>query len=402
MIKEELLHFVWRTHRIPKIGMRTTEGENVEILSPGVLNHNDGPDFTNAKIRIGELLWVGPIEIHVKSSDWYAHNHQSDSRYDAVVLHVVLEENQPVEVLNRRLPCLEIKRFVTQALQHTYSDLQKCKENLACAPYDLPQMNESFLWMRDRLIIERLQRRLSITSSPTKASQILFYTLLFGALGAKSNRESFEELASRIQWAQIDRWLQRPERIYTYIMYTSGLFEKELSTMPELKLIEAYVEQPMPKSCWQNKQIRPAARPKIRILEICSILAKQAFVPLIEADDVFEYNEAWNNLLDEIRSGSFDQIKYGDFVLSNIALNAIVPYAYFRGVQSGNSAWFDFALQHLEDWPPEQNKIIKLYRNKGLKISSGGDSQALLELYQSYCIPKKCVSCAIGMTLLRA
>jgi hypothetical protein len=123
---------------------------------------------------------------------------------------------------------------------------------------------------------------------------------------------------------------------------------------------------------------------------------------MLEADDPFLYNDAWNTTIQSLRSGEIDQVSFSEFVLRNIALNAVVPFAFYRGVQSGDAAWFDFALQHVEEWPPEQNKIIKLYQNKSLKIKSGGDSQALLELYNQYCIPKKCVSCAIGTTLLRA
>ena len=151
---------------MPKIGLQTTTGDYIEIISPGILNHGDGPDFSNAKIRIGDVLWVGPVEIHIKSSDWYAHKHQMDSRYDPVVLHVVLEENQPVHVLNRRLPCLEIKKFVQPELVSKYLDLQACKENLACAPYEIENIAESFLWMRDRLLTERLQRRLNEFRQP--------------------------------------------------------------------------------------------------------------------------------------------------------------------------------------------------------------------------------------------
>jgi hypothetical protein len=402
MIKEELLHFLWRTHKFPKIGMQTTAGEYVEILSPGILNHGDGPDFSNAKIRIGDVLWVGPVELHLKSSDWYAHQHHHDKRYDPVILHVVLEENQPIQVLNRRLPCIEIKKFVKPDLIARYKDLQVCKENLACAPYPIENIAESFLWMRDRLLTERLQRRLTEVNKLVVGRQALFYKLLLGALGAKANRVSFMDFANRIHWSQVNRWQNRPERIYSYFMYLSGLFEKEVNLMPEKSLLAAYVANPMNKLLWQTRSIRPASQPKRRILEFCALVVHDTFTTMLEADDPFFYNDAWNTTIQSLRSGVIDQVTFSEFVLRNIALNAVVPFAFYRGVQSGDPAWFDFALQHVEEWPPEQNKIIKLYQNKSLKIKSGGDSQALLELYNQYCIPKKCVSCAIGTTLLRA
>ena len=402
MIKEELLHFLWRKHRIPKIGLRTTSGDTVEILSAGVLNHSDGPDFLNAKVRIGEVLWVGPVELHLKSSDWYAHKHQHDSRYESVILHVVLEENQPIEVLNRRLPCLEIRQFLTKEIVSKYQNLQTCKENLACAPYDIPDLDNSFLWMRDRLITERLQHRIQSIQTSNFGQQIMFYTLLFGALGAKSNRQPFMEFAQRINWSQLSRWSQRPERIYAYLMYLSGLFEKEVRTLPEYNLIKAYESKPMSLNLWQTRQIRPSGQPKKRVLEICALLVNDVFTTVIESEDAFDYAENWSHIAFEIKAQTYNHIHLSEFVLRNIALNAIAPFAYYRGLQSGDTAWFDFALNHVEEWPAERNKIVKLYESKGLKIKTGGDSQALLELYQNYCVSKKCVSCAIGFTLLRA
>lgn len=402
MFKEELLHFIWRTHRIPKIGLSTTEGENIEIIHPGVLNHNDGPDFANAKIRIGDVLWVGPVEIHIRSKEWYYHKHDLDTRYDSVVLHVVYEENISVKVANRRLPCLEIKKFVSAELIAKYLNLQNCKESLACNPYEIRDIVNSFFWMRDRLLVERFKRRLDAISNKSKGTTVVFYMLLFGAFGGKANRSALMELATRIQWAQIERWRNRPERIRTYLMYISGLFEQEIELTREKKIIEAYAEQPMKGDYWQNKQIRPTARPKNKLLEICAMITENIFEYLIRAEDPFLFSDIWNSLVQEIKSGQIKPIKFSEFTMRNIALNAIAPFAFFRGIQSGDSAWFDVAMFQLEDWPHEQNKITKLYRDKGLKIKTGGDSQALLELYHNYCTQKKCVSCAFGMNLLRA
>jgi len=94
--------------------------------------------------------------------------------------------------------------------------------------------------------------------------------------------------------------------------------------------------------------------------------------------------------------------RWSDFTMNNIAINSIAPFAFYRGVQTGAADWFDYALHVLDEWPAEQNNIVQLYKNKSLQIKTSGDSQALLELNKNYCQPKKCVSCAIGTTLLRA
>ena len=89
MIKEDLLHFMWKSHLIPKLGLKTTNGQRIDVLHSGVLNRENGPDFLLSRIRIDGFLWAGSIEMHVKASDWYSHGHQYDKRYDNVVLHVI-------------------------------------------------------------------------------------------------------------------------------------------------------------------------------------------------------------------------------------------------------------------------------------------------------------------------
>lgn len=402
MIQEELLHFLWRSHRIPKFGLQTTQGEIVEIISPGAINHLDGPDFSNAKIRIGGVLWVGPVELHLKSSDWYAHKHQVDERYDPVILHVVLEENEPVYNAGRRLPCLEIKKYLTDELVHRYRSLKSCKSTLACAPYEIPTIQDSFFWMRERLLVDRFYAKLNLGCLKDKSSVYIFYQLLFGALGAKSNKNQFMELASLINWSQIERWKNRPERIYLYIKLLSGMFDNEVRGSSEYPIVAAYVKASMSPHFWNNRQIRPHGRPKQRVMEICALVAHDVFSKLLDSENALTYSECWYSIVEELRCGSFSNLRLSDFALRTIALNAVTPFAFYRGVQRGDSAWFDFALQHLDDWPAEQNNIVNLYIDKGLKINSGGDSQALLELNNRYCVSKKCVSCAIGMSLMRA
>jgi hypothetical protein len=403
MIKEELLHYLWRTHRIPKIGLQTTDGHFVEILNGGILNHGDGPDFSNARIRIDNMIWSGPVEMHLKSSDWYAHNHQRDSRYNNVVLHVVLEENEPVYVHGRRLPCVEIQKFVDAKLIHHYQLLQNSHEALACGPYEIQNISESFMWMRDKLISERLENSLKRLDRSGASVQQIFFTLFFGALGAKANKEPFMELAKRTNWAQIARWKHKPERLFCYLMLLSGLFETHEIHSTELSLIKQYVsDKQMRREDWQTRGIRPPSQPKKRLLELCLVLQHELCTPLFESQNAFEFNEAWMILLHTMKNKSQTGVQWSDFTLNNLAINAIAPFAFYKGVQTGSADWFDYALVILDEWPAEQNNIVQLYKNKALNIKTSGDSQALLELYKNYCTPKKCVSCAIGTTLLRA
>ena len=93
---EQLLHYVWKHKLFPLAPLTTTDGRPLEVIHPGLHNHDAGPDFFNAKVKISGELWVGNVEIHCKASDWFRHHHDSDPAYDNVVLHVVGEADAEV------------------------------------------------------------------------------------------------------------------------------------------------------------------------------------------------------------------------------------------------------------------------------------------------------------------
>jgi hypothetical protein len=66
------------------------------VSKSGQVNSGAGPDFFQAHIHIDNTLWVGNVEIHLRSSDWFAHKHEQDTNYDNVILHVVWEDDLPV------------------------------------------------------------------------------------------------------------------------------------------------------------------------------------------------------------------------------------------------------------------------------------------------------------------
>ncbi len=90
-MEEKILYFIWKYKLYNKNKLQTSQGLRLEIHNPGIQNFDSGPDFTNAKIKIGDTLWAGNVEIHVKASDWYAHKHQNDKAYNNVILHVVFD-----------------------------------------------------------------------------------------------------------------------------------------------------------------------------------------------------------------------------------------------------------------------------------------------------------------------
>ena len=105
-MKEDFLHYLWKHQLFSKSKLFTTDHKSICIHSPGLHNSQSGPDFFNAKIQIDDLVWVGNAEIHINSSDWYAHNHEVDKNYDTVILHIVW--NDDVEIFDRNNNKLKI------------------------------------------------------------------------------------------------------------------------------------------------------------------------------------------------------------------------------------------------------------------------------------------------------
>ena len=123
-MRESFLHFLWRWRRFDHQNLCTAQGQTLEILYPGEWNTDAGPDFFNARIRLGDTTWAGNVEIHLRSSEWLIHGHHNDRAYDNVVLHVVLEDDQPVaHASGERIPCLELKGRIPARILETYQRL---------------------------------------------------------------------------------------------------------------------------------------------------------------------------------------------------------------------------------------------------------------------------------------
>ena len=107
-MKEELLHFIWQSKMLMRQPLKTINGEILYIVQTGTLNSDAGPDFFNAKVKIENTLWAGNIEIHLKSSDWKSHHHQTDKKYNNVILHVVYHHDMEIFYDNGKpIPCLD-------------------------------------------------------------------------------------------------------------------------------------------------------------------------------------------------------------------------------------------------------------------------------------------------------
>ena len=129
-MNENFLHYIWKHRLFDLKNLTTINGESLTILSCGTHNHQAGPDFLQAKIKIENVVWAGNIEIHLRSSDFEKHHHQHDAAYKNVVLHVVFEHDK--EINSQQMPTLELKGLIPLHLLRNFENLQKNTDWIPC------------------------------------------------------------------------------------------------------------------------------------------------------------------------------------------------------------------------------------------------------------------------------
>lgn len=221
---EQLLHYCWKHKLFQPYDLTTTEGKEVEIIDTGLHNTNAGPDFFNAKVKIDGTMWVGNIEIHDKSTDWYLHNHDKDPRYDNVILHVVEVANSAVETSNGRLlPQLEIK--VPKSVADNYKDLLSTDSYPPCYKI-VPELSSLTVhsWM-SALVTERLEQKTdAITERLKKCNgswEDAYFITLARYFGFGINSDAFETWAENGSTIECGSPSRRHNADRSYILRSS-------------------------------------------------------------------------------------------------------------------------------------------------------------------------------------
>jgi len=203
-IKEDFLHFIWK-HKLFRFNrLITTDKQSVELVQCGTHNKNGGPDFFNAKLIIAGQLWVGNVEIHLKSTDWYAHHHHKDKLYDNVILHVVWEDDGDIfGQYNRKIPTLVLSEYTNDFLISNYHRLYLKKPVFIACETDLSQV-DSFVWNNwlEILYIERIEEKagfiLDLLEKFTNDWEAVFFCLLAKNFGLHINGDAFLAIAESI------------------------------------------------------------------------------------------------------------------------------------------------------------------------------------------------------------
>jgi hypothetical protein len=423
MMTEDFLHYVWRYKRFSWLNLQSTQGQSIELYLLGEHNHHAGPDFTNARIRIDDTLWAGNVEIHLKASDWLKHGHQDDPAYNNVILHVVLDEDLPIYRANgERLPCLELRHYILPNLQQAYLRLQHATEWVPCQNqwHEVPPLTQA-MWL-ERLLVERLETKMTELQGRLESNrgdwEETFFQLLAKNLGLSANTEPFEQLARSLSFKLLSRHRDNLLHLEALLLGQAGFLETTFAEPYPLQLQETYrffqkkfQLKPMDKSCWKFLRMRPANFPTVRIAQLATLIYRTEYLfgkvmaakNGTELKNLLEHtlHAYWTThyLLDKPAARSLKRL--GETKIQLLIVNAIAPLLFLYGARNGETAYQERALQLLESAPAEDNHFIDGWKKMGVQPQSAGETQALLQLKQKYCSPRRCLHCAIGHAIFQ-
>lgn len=428
---EQLLHYTWKHKLYPLKELTTSDGQRVEIVDPGLHNRNAGPDFFNAKIRIGSTMWVGNVEIHDKSSDWYQHGHDKDSRYDNVVLHVAAELDTEVMKSNGEyVPQLQLS--VPEDVMQHYDELQRTDEYPPCYKV-IPHLSALIIhsWMA-ALQTERLEQK---TEAIRKRAELCngswedaYFVTLARNYGFGINGEVFEQWAYNIPLNAVAHHRDDLFQIEAIFMGQAGLLE--LDSIPEYYqkdalndgyfaklrneyqyLAHKFSMKPIDFKLWRFLRLRPQNFPHIRISQLANLYYQQkaGLSQLIECETLDELKQVLKSQVTPYWETHYTfgstspknekHLSYGSINL--LMINTAIPMLFAYGRHTSKEVLCDRAFDFLEQLKAENNYIIRMWQQVGLPVKTAGDSQALIQLKKEYCDKKECLRCRFGYEYLR-
>lgn len=417
-MNEELLSYYWRLQRFKSEELCTTDGEPIQVIYPGLLNKDAGPDFLHARIRIGETLWVGNVELHTKSSDWIKHGHAEDPVYDSIILHVVFESDT---VLNHTFPELELCHFIQTENIEVIESWQTSMDPIPCSGLLIQQPDAlSTLWV-ERLLVERFEtksKRIEALLAESNGNwESAFYQFLAHYFGARVNALPFEILSRATPWRIVRKHRNNREELEALFMGQAGLLESKAldgfhSSLKERYrfLKELHGLTPMKAMHWKFLRLRPANFPTLRISQfadflfqmenplstflVCDDLRQMELLFEVHAHPYWEYHSKFgqaNEGLTGVLGTNTRQLLLG---------NAVFPFLFVYAEHWSLPDKREWVLEQIHNLRPENNALIRRWKSLGIVTKSFGETQSLFVLTKNYCQPKACLQCAVGNRLL--
>lgn len=422
---ESFLHYLWQFQYFNKKELVTTSGESVTILNPGILNSDAGPDFSQVKIIIDQIEWAGNVEIHIQSSGWYEHKHDTDAAYENVVLHVVWEENKPVFRRDgTRLPTLQLKDRADTGLLKSYQKLVNTTAVIPCQSAFGSVKEITRYAMIEKAAMIRLQEKSKQVLKMLETNQgdweETTYQLLAAGFGFKVNKDPFLQLARSVSYKIIRKHRNNIEQTEALLFGQAGFLLSKSKDEYLTRLYDEFgflskkynlIQTQLHPSQWKFLRLRPSNFPSIRIAQFAALLAmhENIFSTLItvekyeEVAAMFRISTSgyWKHHYRFAKPATGTVPELGTESRDVILINTIVPVLIAYGQSHDDWNYVDRAVQFLQQISAEKNKIIRTWQQIGCTSLNAFETQGLIELYTNFCQRKGCLNCTIGSAILK-
>lgn len=421
ILTEDFLQYIWRTQKYDHTDLRSVNGHPLEIIKAGIMNLDQGPDFMDARLRIGHQLWAGKVEVHIHSSDWKKHGHDDNPDYFNVILHVVYEDDQPVtDPYGEKVPTLELKSRIDHKMLDTYRYLSSYQYDMIPCENLIHQVSRlNITTWKESMAVSRLQEKQEqieeVFIFSEKSFQETLFKLLCRAFGFSKNSTAFEWLANTIRFKTISKYLDNRLQIESLLFGQAGMLDDKAKDDYPRKLYEEYSFlaekhqlEAIDPAVWNYARMRPQNFPTVRIAQLADFLYSygktlmysldwQEMVQKLECQAGTYWNDHYRF---DVQSSQNRVKKMGNASKDSIFINVLVPFLFFVGDKKRDQSTKDKALSILENIAPEANSVIRIWKKLDVAVDHALDSQALLYLYKSYCMNRKCAQCRIGQAIL--
>jgi hypothetical protein len=423
-MEEAFLHFIWKYQQFIHNSMRTVNGLDISVFEPGYTNTDAGPDFKNAKIRIGEITWNGHVEIHVRASDWRRHNHQHDPAYENVVLHVVWDAD---EIVHRKdgtsIPALELNKLVDEKLLLRYRQLLIPESDILCQNHLAAISVLTKYSMMDNALARRLEAKANMIFRDIALTNHDWEEIAWRSLarnfGFKTNSATFRDLAKSLPLKILKKEADKVPVVEALLFGQAGFlddgsadeYQKALKHEYAFKARKYGLEKKLGRHQWKFLRLRPANFPTVRIAQLAGLVSRQPNIFSLFVDHnsprrlikhlATEQSDYWLRHYDFGKKAKAKIGQLGRNSIENILVNTVAPLLFAYGIHKDNDELKEKATSLLGALKAENNSIIAKWRAAGFEVKSAFDSQALIEQFNEYCQKKQCLKCQIGADIIR-
>lgn len=421
------MQYLWQHRLWPTANMATVDGRRLQVLDQGKLNTDSGPDFFNAKIKLDDELWVGDVEIHVRASDWFRHNHDTDAAYDSVILHVVDKDDAEVRTPSSGSVIPQYRMECNPAFADCYRTLVSGADTALPCTRHITELSSIYIhdWISSLAysrLIEKAERILSILNATTNNWEEACYVTLARALGTGTNGDAFQRLALSAPLRILGKHSDNLMAIESVLFGQAGLLNADNNNDPYYQRLRAEYRFMCTKFGlkapdnlnWKMGRMRPANFPHRRIALLALFVhgGFRIMSSLLECDTPEEARSIlsreltgyWSNHYNFQGPSASTHTSLSTATSDSLVINVAVPMLYAFGTNhsmadEGEKLQLK-AIRFLENIMPEKNFITVMFSKAGINCRDAFTSQALIQLRRNYCETKKCIYCRFGHGML--